>query len=62
MKVKGLCFTFPSDNLHSIEVVYFESENMIVEKKKKKKCKQKETVVVKMGTKVLSAGKSMRDK
>lgn len=36
MKVKGLCFTFPSDNLHSIEVVYFESKNMIVEKKKKK--------------------------
>lgn len=34
---------------------------MIVEKKKKK-CKQKETVVFKMVTKVLSAGKSMRDK
>lgn len=60
MKVKGLCFTFPSDNLHSTEVVYFESKNMIVEKKKKKKCKQKETFVVKMVTKVLSAGKTYK--
>lgn len=51
MKVKGLCFTFPSDNLHSIEVVYFESKNMIVEKKKKKNASKKKQLWLRWGLK-----------